>query len=355
MLIKVVFAIPSLRAGGAEKVMSFLAQNLDTNKFESHLLVIESQKASAYEIEGIKLTYLNKPNVRSAIPDIYNFIKKEKPEIVMSAIAHLNTMMAFLSPFFPKTRFIGRETTVSSENNFGKSTPLLLKPLFKLKPKLLDCIVCQSNDMRDDLLNNYNYPKEKLVTINNPVTKSFVLKEKKENSSRFELITVARLVPQKGHLRLIEILAKFNAPFRYTIIGEGKELENVFSTARLRNIDEKIRHIPYSDKVGTFLAESDMFLSGSYVEGFPNAFIESCAVGTPVLTFDAKGGINEIIVNNLNGFVVKSNEEFLEKLKESFSKNWDGKKIRDSVISKYGEEIILSEYERLFLRLTKNS
>ena len=154
MLIKVVFAIPSLRAGGAEKVMSFLAQNLDTNKFESHLLVIESQKASAYEIEGIKLTYLNKPNVRSAIPDIYNFIKKEKPEIVMSAIAHLNTMMAFLSPFFPKTRFIGRETTVSSENNFGKSTPLLLKPLFKLKPKLLDCIVCQSNDMRDDLLNN---------------------------------------------------------------------------------------------------------------------------------------------------------------------------------------------------------
>ena len=102
MLIKVVFAIPSLRAGGAEKVMSFLAQNLDTNKFESHLLVIESQKASAYEIEGIKLTYLNKPNVRSAIPDIYNFIKKEKPEIVMSAIAHLNTMMAFLSPFFPK-------------------------------------------------------------------------------------------------------------------------------------------------------------------------------------------------------------------------------------------------------------
>ena len=49
------------------------------------------------------------------------------------------------------------------------------------------------------------------------------------------------------------------------------------------------------------------------------------------------------------------NEEFLEKLKESYSKNWDGKKIRDSVISKYGEEIILSEYERLFLRLTKNS
>ena len=70
------------------------------------------------------------------------------------------------------------------------------------------------------------------------------------------------------------------------------------------DLSSKITHVPFTDKVPEYLKESDIFLQGSFVEGFPNALLESCAVGTPVIAFNALGGIDEIIQDGVNGFMV---------------------------------------------------
>ena len=110
---KILFIIPSLRAGGAERVMSFLAMNIDKNNFSPHLLVIGFEENQSYSVEGIPITFLNKKKVRQSIPGVVKFLIKNKPDITLSAIGHLNTLMAILSPFFPKTKFIGRETGIA--------------------------------------------------------------------------------------------------------------------------------------------------------------------------------------------------------------------------------------------------
>ena len=52
--IKILFILPSLRPGGAERVVSFIAQHLDKTKFESKLLIIGFKKKAVYSFENIE-------------------------------------------------------------------------------------------------------------------------------------------------------------------------------------------------------------------------------------------------------------------------------------------------------------
>lgn len=353
--IKIVFIIPSLRAGGAERVMSFLADNIDKDKFESRLLVVGSEKDKAYSVTNIPVIFLEKDRVRDGLFSVFWYLIQFKPDIVISAISHVNNAMALLSVFFPKTKFVGRETIVRTgvldytDTQFKPG--ILSKFLQKIKKSKLDAIICQSKDMKNDLLQNFGYPKDKLFVLNNPVTSKFGLGNRVITGVEKQYITVGRLAKQKGYLRILSALAQLDIPFHYTIIGSGDEKETIFDFIESKNLTEHITHIPFTNDVQRYLAKSDLYLQGSYVEGFPNALLESCAVGTPVLAFDALGGINEIIQDGINGFVARDESDFLKILKVASEKNWDAKKVNHSVTSRYSEDIILRKYEDFFSNL----
>ncbi len=353
--IKIIFILPSLRAGGAERVMSFIASSLNKKKFETSLLITGSEQDQAYTIsEETPITFLNKSQVRYALPSIAIHLVRKKPHIVIGAIGHINFALSILALFFKKTIFIGRETYVLGYNLDSRKNKKKQIHLPDLRPLTLDKIVCQSKDMKNDLITNFSYPANKIVTINNPVTKNFLLKNKKYKNNLTHFITVGRLNKQKGHLRILDALTQLKTPFRYTILGDGPEKRKIFEHAKNLNLTKYISHIPYSDKVEDYLAESDLFLCGSYVEGFPNALLESCAVGTPVLAYEAPGGLNEIIVDGINGYLAKDKADFLLKLNISLTQSWNPGIIRQTVMSKFREELILEQYENLFLSFSEN-
>jgi glycosyltransferase involved in cell wall biosynthesis len=350
--IKVFFIIPTLFAGGAERVMSFVAQNLDKAKFEVSLIVIGFKKDSKYEISGISVTYLNKERVINSILNLSKIFRQQKPNIVISAISHLNLAMGLISVLFPKIKFIGRHTIVSQtakKISTDKKNPVSQKIRKHLDfgYKLLDIILCQSNDMYIDLKNNFDIPEHKLKTINNPISDDFKLKSKKsKEGDLIKFITVARLKKLKGHERIINTLSKLNVPYQYTIVGDGPEKDNLLNLINELGIEDNIVHIPFTTEVSKHLSNSDFYLMGSYAEGFPNCLVESCSVGTPVIAFNAPGGLNEIIEEGTNGFLVHSEAEFLEKLKDS--REWNPVQIRESVYKKLNKDKIIGEYEQLF-------
>ena len=92
-----------------------------------------------------------------------------------------------------------------------------------------------------------------------------------------------------------------------------------------------------------------MFLQGSYSEGFPNALLESCAVGVPVLAFNVPGGTKEIVTDNENGFLAADEKEFLEKLHNH--RSWDPKYVSNFVYEKFNKQKILNDYEQLFTEI----
>lgn len=348
--IKVTFAIPTLSAGGAERVMSYVAQNLDRDEFEASLLVMGKEKESAYPVEGIEVVFMEKEKVRDAFFGTINYLRRQKPNLVISAIVHLNTMMAAISVLFPKIKFVGRET-------FVRSATLMESKRFsintsKIQKYLLDAMICQSQDMKIDMIENFNIPEEKLTTIHNPVNEKFDLKQSQNTDGITKFITVGRLSKHKGHIRVLNSLSRFDKPFTYTIIGKGPYIKEIIVKAKELGIDDKVRFIEFTDQIPHYLQVSDIFLHGSFVEGFPNSMLESCAVGTPVVAFDAPGGINEIIEPGINGFIASDEDEFLQSIYKVVSRNYfSPEKIRKSVVDKYNADKILCDYERFIKKI----
>ena len=353
--IKIAFFLPTLGAGGAERVMSFLAQKLDPESFETTLVVIGYEKDKKYDVKGVKLVFLNQSRVLFSIPVLFNFLRKTNVDIAFSAIKHLNVVMGLLSIFFARTKFVGREVSVISvlkdyPEETNRSYPSFIS---KWGYRLLDAVVCQSDDMLQDMIKSQPKLVNKAVTINNPVTDKFQPKKQKADTNGVvNFVTVASLEPRKGHIRILQALAKFDDTFTYTLIGDGAQKETIFAEAKKLGLHDKIVHLPFTDKVHDYLANSALFLQGSYVEGFPNALLESCAVGTPVVAFNAPGGINEIIEQHVNGFIVEDENEFLHAIETILaSENFDPKTVSTSVLNKYSSANILKKYEDLFFKL----
>ncbi|MGJ5643141.1 glycosyltransferase [Formosa sp. S-31] len=353
--IKLIFILPDLKSGGAERVMSFIANNISKEKFETSLWLAGSDKLTAYTINSIDIKYFNKKRVLHAIPNFFFSLLKTKPDIVIGSIAHVNTAIALLSLLFPKTKFIGREANVMSVVKNYKPTKARMGKLIPItySYKFLDLILCQSQDMYLDMKSTFNFPSNKLRIINNPITDNFNLKpEKIKLNAPVQFITVAQLKKQKGHKRIIKTLAKLNLNYHYTIIGKGPEEDEIYKMIKTFDLDDKITHIPFTKEVNKFLANSDFFLQGSYVEGFPNCLIESCAVGTPVLAYKAPGGLDEIIEEGINGLIATNDDEYLQNIIKAIKEiKWESKKIRESVYKKFNKEHILKQYEDLFLEV----
>ena len=350
--IKIIFILPNLTAGGAQRVVSFVAQNIDKEKFDPILLIAGYPGQTAYDVNNVKAKYLNKPRLLFAIPSIIIFLIKNKPHIVVSCISHTNAAMSAISPFFNNTKFIGREATIlSKRKNEKKKRKWSPTSLVSKKFKNLDMLICQSRDMADDMIINYKVPEYKICIINNPISNLASIKQNKSTYDIKKFITVGRLTQVKGHLRILNMLSKLEMPFIYTIIGDGDYKEIIFEKARELSLIKFIKHIPFTTNVNDYIAENDMFLQGSYVEGFPNALLESCVVGTPVIAFNVPGGTKEIIENGINGFLVDDEETYINIMKST--KEWIPEKIRESVYVKFNKEKILGQYEKLFFDILK--
>ncbi|WP_047245787.1 glycosyltransferase [Maribacter thermophilus] len=221
--------------------------------------------------------------------------------------------------------------------------------------KNLDYIICQSSDMAKDCSSIYNISPEKIKVLNNPITDNFKLKttslDNKSDEIRF--ITVGRLVEVKGHKRIINVLSKFQKPFTYTIVGDGPLKDEIFALAKSNNILKNITHIPFTKNVSKYLNDSHFFLQGSLTEGFPNALLESCAVGTPAIAYNVPGGTKEIIENGINGYLVKDDEDFLAKLNNL--PHFEPTLVSEAVYRKFDKSIILKQYEDFFQDLIKKN
>ncbi|MCX7548389.1 glycosyltransferase [Xanthomarina sp. F1114] len=357
--LNIIFIIPSLAAGGAERILSFVAQNLNQDKFNTTLLVTGFEKNTVYKLDNLNIVYLNKPRVLKAYFSIFKFLKKEKPDVVISSIVHLNMIIASMSPFFKHTKFVAREANVLSVlNKYNTSSSIFYsEKLITFSYNLVDCILCQSKDMKADVINYFNIPEEKTALINNPITNNFELKPNtKTKNETIRFISIGRLSKEKGHLRIIEALAELDFDFHYTLIGKGVEKENVFKAIDKAGIQDQVTYIEYTKDVDKHLINSHLFLQGSYVEGFPNVLIESCVVGTPVLAFNAPGGLDEIIEVGKNGYIANTKEAYLDYL-NAINSNYPfiPETVRNIVVERFNKKKIISKYESLFLNLSNSN
>jgi len=349
--IKILFILPHLRPGGAEKVITFLINKINKKKFEVQLLVIGSLKDNHYKLKNINVVYLNKNRLRCAFLNIFEYINKSDFKIVFSSIYHINLYLGFLSFFFNKTKFITREANILSvRRNFSPKTlmPDLLK---KIIYKNLDCIIFQSNDMQNDFLSKYRL-NNKCKLINNPVTISNKPKLSYSIHGDLKFLNIGSLEEKKGHFRLIEFFEKIERKYKLSVYGQGKLEKDLINHINKNNLNANILLKGISKNLNSIFSHHNFYIQGSYVEGFPNALLEALSYGLPSLVFKSPGGHNEIIIEGFNGYFIEEgvNEQII--FKKFINRKWDRKAIQEDIFKRFNSKKIINQYESLFLNIT---
>jgi glycosyltransferase involved in cell wall biosynthesis len=353
---KILFVVPSLLGGGAERVVITLIKHIDREKFIPILVVLKKEGRFVEKIpKDIEFVDLNVSRARYAIFDIVKTIRRLKPDVVFSTLGHLNLLMALIRPFFSKEiRFISRESnTVSLENN-QERYPKLFNFLYKNIYNNFDYIITQSKYMRDDLINNYATNKDKISVIYNPVdiqnvTKLANKKDKLEfQNNRINLLAVGRLTYQKGFDMLIESMSYLDDKFYLTILGEG-DFKEYTSLIDKYGVVDRVKLAGFCDNPYIYMKHCDLFILSSRYEGLPNVVLEANACGCACVAVDNPGGTAEIIKDRKTGVLVSKFDPKLlaSAIKEALTIKFDKMYIKSHCEKNHSVDKIVKEYEEL--------
>lgn len=352
---KICFIIPSIGGGGAERVALHLLNNLSLNYFDLSVVIIYRDKGDYLKElrKEVKKIFLEKDKIRYSAFSLYKVLKNEKTDIVINFSFSLMMIVGvFLIPFFKNIYFINRQTNILSMHNFNFFKKILLKIAYKNFNK----IITQSKDMSEDLLKNIDISKEKIVEINNPVDINTIEKLSDENIKiEFEktsknLLCVGRLAHQKGFDLIIQSMSFLtDKNIKLYILGDGEEKENLLNLIGKLNLKERVFLLGRRSNPYAYMKNADLFILSSRYEGFPNVLIEAGACGLYSVCNNCPGGVNEIILEDINGNIVDFCDEKLvaKTIEKNLILNKDKEKIKDSIKNRYSLDKIIKKYEEL--------
>ena len=306
---KIVFTLPTLTAGGMERVMSELVNYISKkDKVECHLVIYGKLTTDFYKIEDKVI--IHRPDfifndtkrtlsTVKTMQFIRKTIKRINPESVLSFGEYWNNLvlLSLIGTKYPV--FISDRS--SPEMKLGKMQETLRCALY---PKAKG-LIAQTNKSLE--LAYLKYAKLNTKTIGNPIRMIH-----NENSSVIReniVVSVGRLIDTKHFDRLINIFAKINnKDWKLIIIGgdSNKQTNSMI-------LDKQIKELGLTDNiilagrqstVDEYLLKASIFDFTSSSEGFPNVIGEAMSAGLPVVSYDCIAGPSDMIEDGENGYLI---------------------------------------------------
>ena len=122
------------------------------------------------------------------------------------------------------------------------------------------------------------------------------------------LVSVGRLCWIKGWdllLRVVEVLKARDSKLLLMLVGDGEDRKKITAEVQARGLTDNVRISGFvsPETVRTFLSAADVYLVGSYSEGWSVAMLEALACGKPIVSTPVSGS-HDMITEGLNGFVI---------------------------------------------------
>jgi glycosyltransferase involved in cell wall biosynthesis len=305
------FLIPSLGGGGAERVILTILRHLDRERFDLTLAVIDGRPSTFRSdlADDVEYIDLKRTRVRYALPALVRLIWQRRPDIVLSTVSHLNLSLALLRPLLPRgTRLIARETSVLERALRDNPIDRTYRNAYRRLYRRFDQVVCQSDAMRHELIDAFAVPADRARVIRNPIDsvriRSLASKPLPESARLLRqaerypirLVAAGRLVEEKGFDTLIEAVALLDdASVCLTILGEGKCHQDLENLIEKHGLEDRVQLMGFQSNPYPFFANASAFVLSSRYESFPNVVLEALACGTPVIASPAEGGTLEIL------------------------------------------------------------
>lgn len=312
---KIFLVIPTLSQGGAERVISELANDFSKKGIDVHLILL-AKAEDFYTIDSNitvhRLGFINTGRLQKIFSEFNVFIKlrrllkEHKPDVVLSFMDKYNIFTILAS------RFLKLHVFVSDRSNPKLNLPPLLYVLKKITYRYATGIVSQtilSKKIITEFTGNKN-----VHVIPNPVKKVQLFPEIQREKI---ILNVGRLVPEKGQAYLLQAFAQLDvSDWKLVILGDGPLRENLEKQIIELGLDDNVLMPGAVNDVDRWLAEASVFVFSSVSEGFPNALVEAMAAGLPCVSFDCEAGPRDIIEHGVNGFLVEEGniDELVEKI-----------------------------------------
>jgi glycosyltransferase involved in cell wall biosynthesis len=304
---RALFVLPSLRVGGAERVITTVLNELAREPFELHLALLEKEGPFLDRLSpAVKVHDLGVPRALRAAPSLRRLIRRLQPDVVLASAFRLNLLTTLLKPTLPRrTRLVIREVTVLDSILGNGWRSRMLSILASRAFRNAHAIVCQTDTMRSDFEQHFRVPPDKLVTIFNPVDFAALHDLSAEFRSPFSdagpgphVIGVGRLDHAKGFDRLIEAFPALLVRRPQAIlwlVGDGPESNALRSLAHTLGIADRVRFVGMQRNPYVWMKHADLLVLPSRREGLPNSLLEATALGCPTVALNHPGGTGEIL------------------------------------------------------------
>lgn len=300
---KIFFITNELSGGGAERVMSVVANYLDDKKYEVHFLILKKSQ-SEYPMNETVIKHQwdsqKSGDVIGQIKYIRGFMKSNPGATFVSFFTHQN-LYTILASFGMKVKVVVSERNDPEYSIHGKIKKIARKILYA--SSMCDEIIFQTKGASEYFPDKI---RRKGVIIPNPLKDG--LPQPYTGERRKEVVSFGRFEPQKNYRMLIDAFSMFVEKFpdyKLTLYGKGSLESELKEQIKKLNIEDKVEFAGFCKDVHERIVDAAMFVLPSDYEGLSNSMLEAMAIGLPVICTDSPpGGASEYIDNGVNGLLV---------------------------------------------------
>ena len=328
---KILFIMPTMGGGGAEKSLITILRNFDYARYEVSLLLAHELGVLMDEIPAeVKVISAFGKTVSLCEKIAYNLSNKfhlhffERWFIRRKIPFGFDTIISFCEGRALKMhgyicdkgkRNISWVHTDLVKNHYTIGAYLTEHQERKLYRKM-DEIVVVSEQAHNAFVSLFPFSTNKSQVIRNLFEKDHIWEMSQapcEHINRFVFCCVGGLRYVKGFDRMIQVAAKLkkdDRKFLVRIVGEGQERANLEQLIADLNVHDEVKLEGFSKNPYCYMRESDCFVLSSRVEGYPIVLGEVMVLGKPIIACECTGSV-EMLVGGKYGVLVSQGVESL--------------------------------------------
>lgn len=314
---KILFFVSSMHAGGAERVAATLASAWARRGEDVTLVPSYTKKGSLfYRLDpGVKLIWLADRMGwlgRTKLASIRKWfamrrlIRETRPDVIISFLTNVNVMVLLSARGLNVPTIVCERTNPAVSTSAGKALTWLRKHTYPWA----SLVTVQASDSVE-AFQKMVPTIARMAVIPNPLPPELAgpltARPVAQPGQRRRLVAMGRLVPIKRFASLIQVFAILADEFPdwdLYIWGDGPLRESLVQQTQDAGLDERVLLPGRTSAPWEELAQGDVFVLTSEVEGFPNVLLEAMALGLACVTVDCPSGPREMSCDGEDALLV---------------------------------------------------
>lgn len=316
---RVTLVISSLGGGGAERVMTAMANHWASQGREVTLITYSPSEdfyklSTAVTRVRLNLLAPTRSLLHAGLKFVWRWwslrraIQASKPDVVLSFMDKTN-VLTLLACAGLRLRVAVAERT----NPVHYTIPRTWSRLRDVLYRHACAVVVQTESLRTWA--NLRCDPARVHVIPNALDEARLsamteaVKASTDSCWDGRIMAMGRMTPEKGHDLLLAACAQVLPEFprwRLELIGDGP-LRTALQAQQSEISNQVVFHGQLVEPFGTLKA-ADIFVLPSRVEGFPNVLLEAMALGRPCVSFNCPSGPSELIDHEVNGLLVPAQD-----------------------------------------------